>query len=86
MTILLTGYKLIDYTNKDGRHITGAEVYGVVQDESDKVVGKETFRQYIPDLKISDLVPEEYYSVEFDIEIFNGKPQARVVGLTMVEV
>lgn len=80
MIIKLTGYRYVDYKNSEGRQINGAEVYGVVQDANDKIVGNETFRQYVPNCDITGLVPDEIYEVVFDVEIWNGKPTAKVTG------
>lgn len=85
MTILLTGYKPINYQSKSGNQVTGVEVYGVIQDSDDKVVGKSTLIQYIPDVSGDDLVIDEYYAVKYDIRMFNNKPVARAVGLELLD-
>ena len=85
MTILLTGYKPINYENKSGKKVTGVEVYGVIQDENDKITGRSTLIQYIPYISADDLVIDEYYAVQYDISIFNNKPVARAVGLELLD-
>ena len=87
MIINLTYVKNVEYTSKSGNKVKGAEFHGVIQDPepNDHAIGNPCFIQYVANVNWEDYPTNELYSVNFEVTIFNGKPQARVTGLTMFE-
>lgn len=86
MIITLVAKRKIEYKNKDGRDIKGVEVHGVFTGTDDEnYEGNPCFIQYLPNLNYDSLLIGELYQLRTEIQIFGGKPTARIVGLAPVE-
>lgn len=86
MVVQLLGYRKVEYKTKDGREVKGVECHMMQLDSADtNFEGNPLIIQYIGGLDVSKLEIDKCYEVRIDVGMFNGKPQARFVGLSPYE-
>lgn len=82
MIIQVTGYKYIEYTNKNNQLIKGYEIHGVQSKpdyEDPNVTGELTFTAFFSLQNLEGCVPniDGEYEVVFAIQEFAGEYRAR---------
>ena len=82
MIISLLGYRKVEYKTKDGREVKGVECHMMQLDAADSnFEGNPCLIQYIGGLDANNLIVGRCYEVKIEVQMFNGKPQARFVDL-----